>query len=290
VPDADWEDFAFEGIGTHWEISTPVPLGGQLRARLLARVQQFDADWSRFRADSRVSTMARVPGRYDFPEEAGRLAPLYRTLYGLTDGAMTPLIGASLERLGYNAGYSLEPSGSPVAAPPWDDVLKWAGTTITTTAPLVLDVGAAGKGLLVDLLAEELDAGGFDSFVIDGSGDLLARGTRSTRVALEHPYNPAQAIGTIPLAGRALCASASNRRAWGDGLHHVLDGTTGQPVRTAVATWALAESAMLADALATALFFAPGARLEQEFEFSWLTVFSDGSAAHSAEFEGTLFT
>jgi thiamine biosynthesis lipoprotein len=142
----------------------------------------------------------------------------------------------------------------------------------------------------VDLLADELEANGRASFVIDASGDLLARGPETTQVALEHPYNPAQAIGIVPLAGRALCASASNRRAWGDGLHHVLDGTTGQPVRTAVATWALAGTAMLADALATALFFAPGALLEQEFDFSWLTVFSDGSAAHSTGFEGTLFT
>jgi thiamine biosynthesis lipoprotein len=52
----------------------------------------------------------------------------------------------------------------------------------------------------------------------------------------------------------------------------------------------MAESTMLADALATALFFVPGADLERTFDFSWLTVFSDGSAAYSAGFEGTLFT
>jgi thiamine biosynthesis lipoprotein len=290
VPDADWADFAFEGIGTHWEISTPEPLGGRARAHLLERVERFDADWSRFRADSRVSALARRPGQFEFPDEAVQLGELYRTLYGMTGGAMTPLIGVSLERLGYDAGYSLTPAGSPLAAPPWDEVLEWTGSTITTTAPVVLDVGAAGKGLLVDLLADELAAGGLEGFVIDASGDLLARGPLPTQVALEHPYNPAQAIGIVPLCGRALCASAANRRAWGDGLHHVLDGNTGEPVRTAVATWALANTAMLADALATALFFVPGDLLREEFDFSWLTVFSDGSAVHSADFEGTLFS
>jgi len=142
----------------------------------------------------------------------------------------------------------------------------------------------------VDLVAAELDAAGVDGFVIDASGDLLARGAGPLSVALEHPYNQAQAIGLVNLDGRALCASAANRRAWGDGLHHVLDGTTGQPVRTAVATWTLAGTAMVADALATALFFVPGAMLQETFDFSWLTVFSDGSAAYSAEFEGTLFS
>lgn len=290
MPDTESAQFGFDGIGTAWDISTPRPLDGPLRERLLSRVETFDADWSRFRADSRVSSMAHAPGRHEFPAEASRLGPLYRKLYRLTDGAMTPLIGSSLERLGYDAGYSLRPSGSPVAAPDWNEDFEWAGTVITSSSPVVLDIGAAGKGLLADLLAEELLAAGMDSFLIDASGDLLAHGRGASQVALEHPYDPAQAIGIVTLKGSALCASAANRRAWGDGLHHVLDGNTGEPVSTAVATWVLADSGMLADALATALFFVPGDRLEQEFAFSWLTVFSDGSAAHSPGFEGTLFT
>jgi thiamine biosynthesis lipoprotein len=287
---AGWEDFAFEGIGTRWEISTPQPLDSALRTSLLALAERFDADWSRFRADSLVSAMAREPGKYDFPAEAQALGQLYRSLYEATGGAMTPLIGPSLERLGYDANYSLRPSGSALPAPAWDGVLEWAGSTLTTSAPVVLDVGAAGKGLLVDLLAAQLEEAGLEAYIVDGSGDLLAKGPEPVAVALEHPYNTTQAIGVVQLADRALCASAANRRAWGDGLHHVLDGRTGRPVRTAVATWALAGTTMLADALATALFFVPGAELQRAFDFSWLTVFSDGSAAHSAEFEGTLFT
>ncbi|WP_411373655.1 FAD:protein FMN transferase [Arthrobacter sp. MPF02] len=286
----DWANFPFDGIGTSWEISTPLPLEAPLQERLLARVEAFDAGWSRFRNDSLVSAMARTPGTYRFPEEAGGLGPLYRALYQLSRGAMTPLIGASLERLGYDARYSLRQAGSPLPAPAWDEVMDWSGTTISTSAPVVLDIGAAGKGLLVDLLAAELEAGGVESYVVDGSGDLLAHGPTPLRIALEHPYNPAQAIGVVELSDRALCASAANRRAWGDGLHHVLDGTTGQPVRTAVATWAMADTTVLADAVATALFFVPGAKLQEAFDVSWLTVYSDGSAAYSEEFEGTLFT
>ncbi|MDQ0768641.1 thiamine biosynthesis lipoprotein [Pseudarthrobacter defluvii] len=286
----DWEDFSFQGIGTEWAVSTPLPLPMSLRTRLLDRVEKFDGDWSRFRPDSLVAELARKRGRYGFPDEAAPLGELYRLLYRLTGGAMTPLIGGSLERLGYDAAYTLRPDGPPLPAPEWESVLTWSGTVLTAGAPVVLDIGAAGKGLLVDLLAAELDAAGVSEFVIDASGDLLARGTEPLSVALEHPYNPALAIGVVDLDGRALCASAANRRTWGDGLHHVLDGTTGQPVRTAVATWTMAETAMVADALATALFFVPGAALQETFDFSWLTVFSDGSAAYSAEFEGMLFS
>jgi thiamine biosynthesis lipoprotein len=290
VPHPGWHNFRFEGIGTGWEISTPVPLPPGLRSSLLAEVERYDSTWSRFREDSLVTRISVEPGQYRLPTEAAGLAALYRRLYTLTGGAMTPLIGESLERLGYDPQYSLRPRGEAAPAPDWDTVLEWHGTSLRTTAPVVLDIGAAGKGQLVDLLAGLLRSHGVPDFFIDASGDLLNGGQEAVQVALEHPYDTTKAIGTIPLGAGALCASASNRRAWGDGLHHVLDGTTGEPVRTVVATWALAESAMEADALATALFLVPAAELEQHFRFSWLKVFSNGSAEYSAEFEGALFT
>lgn len=289
MPHPGWAAFSFDGIGTSWEVSTPGPLNGGQRRRLLAVVEEYDAAWSRFRADSLVAQAARQPGRFQMPDGAGALGRLYRTLYRVTDGAMTPLIGGSLAQLGYDPDYSLRSRGIPLPAPRWDDVLDWQDTVLTTTAPVVLDVGAAGKGQLADLLAAELRSQGVGEHFIDASGDLLNSGPAPVSVGLEHPYDPGRAIGTISLGTGALCASAANRRAWGDGLHHVLDGTTGTPVNTVVATWALARNAMTADALATALFFVSGKALQQDFEFSWLTVFSDGSAAYSAGFEGVLF-
>ncbi|MFE4542074.1 FAD:protein FMN transferase [Arthrobacter sp. NPDC056727] len=290
MPHTGWHSFRFDGIGTGWEIATPGPLPPALRSSVLAEVERYDSTWSRFRADSLVTRMAVAPGQYRLPPEASGLAALYRQLYTLSGGAMTPLIGKSLERLGYDPQYSLQPRGEAAPPPAWDAVLEWHGTSLRTTAPVVLDIGAAGKGQLVDLLAGLLRSNGVPDFFIDASGDLLNGGQEPVQVALEHPYDITKAIGTVPLGSGALCASASNRRAWGDGLHHVLDGTTGAPVRTVVATWALAETAMAADALATALFLVPAGDLERHFRFSWLKVFSNGSAEYSAEFEGALFT
>lgn len=290
MPHPGWHDFRFDGIGTAWEISTPAPLDSAQRDSVLAEVERYDSTWSRFRRDSVVSRMSAGAGQFELPAESAPLADLYRELYTLSGGAMTPLIGASLEQLGYDAHYSLRPRGAAAAPPAWDDVLAWRGTSASTTAPVVLDIGAAGKGQLVDLVAGVLRGQGVTNFFIDASGDLLNGGHTPVTVALEHPYDPSRAIGTVPLGAGALCASASNRRAWGDGLHHVLDGTTGRPVTTVVATWARARTAMEADALATALFVVPAEELESRFRFSWLKVFSNGSAEHSAEFEGALFT
>ena len=290
MPHPGWQNFGFDGIGTSWEISTPEPLDPGLRSHVLAEVERYDSIWSRFRGDSLVTRIAAQPGQLDLPAESAGLAALYRVLYTLSDGAMTPLIGESLEQLGYDPGYSLRPRGAAAPPPAWDDVLEWSGTSLTAHAPVVLDIGAAGKGQLMGLLADVLRDHGVTDFFIDASGDLLNSGDEPVTVGLEHPYDPSKAIGAVSLGPGALCASASNRRAWGDGLHHVLDGTTGTPVRTVVATWAMAGTAVEADALATALFLVPAHVLERQFRFSWLKVFSNGSAEYSAEFEGALFT
>ncbi|WP_423181753.1 FAD:protein FMN transferase [Arthrobacter sp. NyZ413] len=290
MPYAGWSDFSFDGIGTRWEISTPEPLTRAVRQLLLDVVEDYDRSYSRFRDDSLIARLGQDGGSISLPAGAADLERLFRTLYRLSGGAMTPLIGKSLEQLGYGADYALRPLGEPLAAPRWEDALRWDGREISASEPVVLDIGAAGKGQLVDLVAGALGSSGIPGFVVDASGDMLHHGEQPLRVALEHPYDPSRAIGVVELRDRALCASAANRRAWGDGLHHVLDGSTGRPIETVVATWTMAATAMEADALATALFMVEPNVLEDEFDFSWLKVYSDGHAAFSAGFEGTLFS
>ncbi|MDQ4502036.1 FAD:protein FMN transferase [Sinomonas sp. ASV322] len=289
------ESFTFEAIGTLFEVRTDEPLGDALEWALLREVERFDWVWSRFRPDSIVAQMRAGSGRWDLPSESSRLAELYARLYRVTRGAVNPWVGSSLERIGYGPGYELVPSGAPEPAPLWDDDHQWEGTAVVLSRPGVLDIGAAGKGLLVDLLGSILAEAGHPAFVVDGSGDILHAGLAPLRVGLEHPYHADQAIGVVELDGAALCASSGNRRAWGDGFHHLLDARTGAPVRSIVATWATAQDAMTADALATALFVAPGEDLAAEFATEssvpeWLQVFADGHAEGTPFFMGGLFS
>jgi FAD:protein FMN transferase len=92
------------------------------------------------------------------------------------------------------------------------------------------------------------------------------------------------------LRDRALCASAVNRRAWRDGLHHVLDARTGVPVRDVVATWVVADEAVTADGLATALFFSGADQLADVSRFEYVRMLADGSAEISPNFDGELFS
>jgi FAD:protein FMN transferase len=252
------------------------------------RIAEFDRVYSRFRDDSLVARIATEPGSYHFPPDAGELFALYRELYEATDGAVTPLVGRALETLGYDRAYSLQPLGAPRAVPPWDEAFGWDGSRLTVLRPVTVDVGAAGKGYLVDLVAGLLRDHGVDECVVDASGDMLHRGAGSLRVALEHPLDSSRAIGVFELRNRALCASATNRRTWGEGLHHIIDVATGLPTRGVIATWVIADSALLADGLATALFFATEAQLSR-FDFQFVRMFSDGRVEHSAQFDGELF-
>lgn len=280
---ATWQ---FDAIGTRWEIETSTELTTELRAAVAIEIERFDREWSRFRADSDVTRLGQAGGELASPDAAPML-DAYRELTAATAGAVNPLVGDSLNALGYDAGYSLV-AATPVAAPAaWDERISWSDAGAMATAPALIDVGALGKGRLVDLVFAVLDSVPGD-LVVDAGGDMRFRG-QPARIALEHPYDATQAIGVASVQDGALCASATNRRAWGDGLHHVLDARTGVPVRTWAATWALAPDAMRADAVATALFFDGGPELAAAWGVEWVRMSTDGRVQRSPGCTAELF-
>jgi len=271
-----YSSFRFGALGTQWEIATGEPLDDALRRRILKRTDDFERTYSRFRDDSLVAHIAAADegGRFRFPDDSTDLFGLYDRLYEATAGAVDPLVGRRLELLGYDRTYSLTPAPAAVreaealVRPTWPSDVVRDGTTVVTRAPLVIDVGAAGKGYLVDLVSKMLRTAGVTEYLIDGSGDLRHAGRSPVRVGLEHPFDPELMIGVSNLRDAALCASAVNRRAWADGLHHVLDARTGDPVQRVVATWVVAEDAATADGLTTALFVTAPAKLAETFPFA----------------------
>jgi thiamine biosynthesis lipoprotein len=286
--------WGFEAIGTVWQIDTREPLAPDVRAEVLARIEEFDRTWSRFRPDSVVSAIADGAGEWVLPDEAGVLLSFYDELNDATDGAVNPLVGRTLADLGYDADYSLVESGGRADVPYWSTV-EFSSPVLRTSEPVTIDVGAAGKGLLVDLVSGIIDEH-THQFTVDASGDMYHGGTAPIRVALEHPLDPTRAIGVAELGPEdALCASATNRRVWGDGLHHVLDARTGCPTADIIATWVVApQSCMHADGLATAHFFVgpgpadPGVLMER-FQHQFVRMHADGRVEWSTDFPGEIF-
>ncbi|MBT1167036.1 FAD:protein FMN transferase [Bifidobacterium simiarum] len=136
--------------------------------------------------------------------------------------------------------------------------LTWAAIThhsgvLTVPGPVRLDFGAAGKGMMVDLLAHmiERELPGVE-YVVDAGGDLRARIESPIQVALEDPDDQTQAIGVAEIASGSFCASAPSRRHWrvrsAEGAitraHHLLNALDGQPVDDVKATWVYVPAAM----------------------------------------------
>lgn len=204
----------FEAIGAPWVIDTPEELAPQLIAEIHILIEAYDLTWSRFRADSLVTRMAATSGSWQLPPEAPPLLDLYRRLYDASGGTVTPLVARRLESLGLDAMYSLREQTPLPRIPAWDDVMSFEEGILTTSEPVLLDVGAAGKGYLVDLVADLLRDAGHTDFTVDASGDIVHQGPQPISVALEHPTDPTLAIGIYELGDGALCASAPGRRAW----------------------------------------------------------------------------
>lgn len=278
----------FEAIGTRWEIETADVLPPERRERVDTIIADFDAIWSRFRADSLVSRFATAAGSAPSPADAVAMLDAYLELSAATAGAVNPLVGESLTALGYDAAYSLVAREPRPAPDDWQRILTWDEEHLAVASAALIDVGALGKGRLVDLVTDALaDVAG--DLVVDAGGDLTVRG--EARIGLEHPFDPTRAIGVATVRDQALCASAVNRRAWGDGLlHHVLDARTGMPVRTWAATWAVGADAMHADAVATALFLDGGPALAERWDVEWVRMSTTGIAERSANAPVELFT
>ncbi|WP_315550415.1 FAD:protein FMN transferase [Microbacterium sp. CH-015] len=279
-------------MGTVWRIDTAAPLDAAARTAVTALIDAFDRDWSRFRPDSLVTRLA-AGGTADAPAaDAVAMLDLFAAASAATDGAVNPLIGDALARRGYDAGHGFVDRGAQPAPAAWRDLLRWDDGILSLCAPATIDVGALGKGRLVDLVLAEVRRRVVGAVTVDASGDIAVAGA-TERIALEHPYDPTRAIGVWDVRDAALCASATGRRAWpgadGAGLHHVLDARTGEPVRTIAATWARAADAITADAVATTLFFDGGPRFAAERDAQWVRMTTDGRVEWSPGSTAELF-
>lgn len=285
--------FSFEAIGTHWWIGLYQALTTEQLAAIqhavIRRIDDYDAAYSRFRADSLVTAIAQKPGRYQLPQDSEVLLTFYRQLYQVTKGSVTPLVGQMLSDAGYDAAYSLQPK-TMHQVPKWEDALEVDGLIITTTQPVLLDFGAAGKGYLVDLVSELLKAFDVTKFCVDAGGDMYCEAlTEPLRIGLENPHDTTQAVGVANLVQGALCASSGARRAWAD-FTHIMDPKTQQSPKHIAAVWVTAATALVADGMATALYFASPSALQAIVPFEYAIMYADGGMSHSSGFRAEFFT
>ena len=217
---------------------------------------------SRFLPDSELSQLS---ARIGLPVRVSEL--LYHAVdFALaiaeeSDGAFDPTMGLEMEARGFNREHASGRLVSTSVSAPRDVSYRDVhpdpdARTITLRRPLLLDLGAVAKGLAIDLAARELAA--FRSFAIDAGGDLFLGGRRNDRepwkVGIRHPRGEAEFLDVVCVSDRAVCTSGDYERRSRSGGAHILRPATKTPVTDVASVTAIAATAMLADALATAAF------------------------------------
>lgn len=285
--------YEFEAIGTHWVIDIKKELSSEEEALLLKKIEKriniFDLDYSRFKDNSLVMQMAREAGEYFLPDDADKMLSIYRKLYNITRGKVTPLIGQVLSDAGYDAKYSMQ-EGQLTTPPDWDSVMQWQNPKLILKEPTLLDFGAGGKGYLVDIVSELIESEGIDTYCVDAGGDMRYRSLDDTklRVGLEHPEDTKKVIGVANVLNQSICGSAGNRRAWGR-FHHVIDPEKLSSPKNILAVWVVANDTLTADILTTGLYFAPASELQKHFDFEYIIVKEDYTFENSENFPAELF-
>ncbi len=287
--------FKFEAIGTKWVIDIYEDLsadeaGALLLKKIMERIEEFDKNYSRFRDDSLVMKMSRKAGEFELPPDADKMISIYKKMYDVTGGLVTPLIGQVLSDAGYDAKYSLK-KGELSKPKSWGEVIEWKNPKLILKESALLDFGAGGKGYLVDIVSEILENKGVDSYCVDAGGDMRHRSSKSEslKVGLEHPTDKESVIGVLPLLNKSLCGSAGNRRVWGD-FHHIIDPQKLSSPKEILAVWVLADDTLTADILTTGLFFVPTETLLKHYKFEYLIVKSGYSIEKSEGFDAEIYT
>ena len=275
------ERFSLEGLtmGTSYRIQLLEVPGGENPGVLADEVQtilsRLDREiFSTYAPDSELSRLNNhaVGTPFAVSREMLDVLMLAYTVYSSTSGAFDPTVGPLVNLWGFGPKVSL----TEVSLPDNSDVeealsrvgfehlvIDEARSKVVKTHDVMIDLSAIAKGYAVDQIGRLLDEQGSDSYFIEIGGELKIKGVKadgsSWVPAIEAPNDRALEVYEIfsNLGQSIAVAGSGDYRNYFevDGVRysHEIDPRTGRPVRhDLAAAYVIAESAALADALATA--------------------------------------
>lgn len=247
----------FTALGTKWWIEIFDEISPQALNDAFGIIERFTHDfekkYSRFKADSLISTLNRERILKNPDEESRALLAYGKQLYLRTNTHFNMLTGHLQEARGYDASYSFVPHESEMlfAGNPVTDLL--ISPQAITLLHGKVDIGGFGKGYLIDELANILrEECALQYFLINGGGDIYAttKHGEPLEIVLEHPTQPAHFIHTTSLSNQGFAASSPFKRVWrhyDKTYTHIITNTEAPQV----ASFVKAATARDADAFAT---------------------------------------
>jgi len=137
--------------------------------------------------------------------------------------------------------------------------IELEGARISLPAGMAMTLDGIAKGYAIDRAIETLRSQGVRGALVNAGGDVRVLGSKGDapwNVALQNPRNAREYLAQVPLEDHALATSGDYRRYFDPErkVHHILDPRDGQSARGLISVSVTAETAMRADALATAVF------------------------------------
>jgi thiamine biosynthesis lipoprotein len=270
--DSHVDRWSFRAMGTTVRVATEETARRGARARAAAAIAEtFDEEerrFSRFRAESELSRVNAAAGR------ATRVSSTFAVVLELaleaaaeTGGLFDPTVLDALVAAGYDRDFDELIAGARGMLHPARPCGRWRDVRVdrdhVELPPGVgVDLGGLAKGWTADLAASRAVDAGMPWALVNAGGDLaLAGRAPMISVAVEDPDDPERELGRLHVQGGGVATSSIRARAWGDGMHHVIDPRTGAPAETAlVQATAVGSTCAKAEIAATAILLGgPGA-------------------------------
>ena len=271
------EPVVFDGLtmGTTYTVKITPPLPRdrtQLAAGIAAVLDAVDGRMSTYKPDSELSRLNANPAQDWLPisQPMADILGVALDISRLTEGAFDITVGPLVNLWGFGPGDRPRqvPDDAALAEARQRVGYKYIQLDAHTpavrkqAAGLYLDLSSIAQGFGSDAVGVYLSAQGVKNFMVDVSGEILARGVNGAgqpwRIGVERPVAQEQGIErVVALRDVAMATSGDYRNYFQqDGVRysHLIDPATGRPINHRLASVSvLASTATQADALATAL-------------------------------------
>lgn len=242
-----------------------------LHADVQSALDGIDRGLSLHRADSELARLNRHGGTTPLEVSRDLYAVLAaaREVSALSQGAFDVSVAPLVQAWGFGPErHTRLPADEQLragrAALGWQGLQLHADTRSVSKARagLQADLGGIAKGHGVDLAALALEAAGIEHYMVEVGGEVRTRGRNAAaqawRIGIEEPdAMPQRARSVLPLSGQAVATSGDYRFYFeqsGRRYSHEIDPGTAAPIAHGLASVSVvASTAMMADALATAL-------------------------------------
>ncbi|MEE8157371.1 MAG: FAD:protein FMN transferase [Gammaproteobacteria bacterium] len=272
----DVHEWAGNTMGTTWSVKV-VNLPAQIDTDELAAeidrvLDEIDASMSTYRNDSELMRF-NASSTADWFSVSAELAEVLNQAHHISDltgGAFDVTVGPLVNLWGFGPGTKDQPLPDDSRI---NETRQRVGyrQLITRDDPpaikklrqdLFVDLSAIAKGHGVDRISALLDDAGIVNYLVEIGGEVRSSGQKGLHgnwvIAVEQPVAFSRLVQTT-FALRNMAAATSGdyrnfREVQGRRYSHVIDPRTGRPTAHSVASvTVLAESAAIADALATAM-------------------------------------